>query len=100
MESSRRDLLNDMAEHESILKNNQNTCHPRFGFTSKTSIAFPKTGCCFYCADRSHILWRLHQCGYDFGFRTADFFYCLSPYFVIAQKKKSDGNTDFYFVSM
>jgi len=25
MESSRRDLLNDVAEHRSILKNNQNT---------------------------------------------------------------------------
>ena len=25
MESSRRDLLNDMAEHRSILENNQNT---------------------------------------------------------------------------
>jgi len=30
-ESSRRDLLNDMAEHIPILKNNKNTYHPRFG---------------------------------------------------------------------
>ena len=44
MESSRRDLLNDMAEHTPILKNNQNTHHPRLGFTLKTGIAFPKTG--------------------------------------------------------
>jgi len=49
MESSRRDLLNDMAEHKSILKNNQNTYHPRFDFTPKIGIAFPKTGFCFYC---------------------------------------------------
>jgi len=49
MESSRQDLLNDMAEHKPILKNNQNTYHPRFGFIPKTVIAFPKTGFCFYC---------------------------------------------------
>jgi len=41
--------LNDMAEHRPILKNNQNTIHPRFGFTPKTGIAFPKTGFYFYC---------------------------------------------------
>jgi len=49
MESSRRDPLNHMAEHEPILKNNQNTYHPRFGFTPKTGVAFPKTGFYFYC---------------------------------------------------
>jgi len=50
MESSRRDLLNDMAEHRPTLKNNQNTYHPpRFGFTSKTGIAFPETEFCCYC---------------------------------------------------
>jgi len=38
MESSRRDLLNGMAEHGPILKNNQNTYHPRFGFTPKTGV--------------------------------------------------------------
>jgi len=43
MESSRGDLLNDMAEHAPILKNNRNTYHPCFGFTPKTGIAFPKT---------------------------------------------------------
>jgi len=48
MESSRRDLLNDMAEHRPILKNNQNTHHPRFGFTPKTGKAFPNMGF-FYC---------------------------------------------------
>ena len=32
MESSRQDLLNDIAENNSFLKNNQNTYHPRFGF--------------------------------------------------------------------
>jgi len=31
MESSRRDLFNDMAEHGPILKNNQNTYHPVSG---------------------------------------------------------------------
>jgi len=40
MESSRRDLLNDMAEHRPNLKNNQNTYHPSFGFTTKKGIAF------------------------------------------------------------
>jgi len=49
MESSRRELLNDMAERKIILKNNQNTHHPRLGFTPKTGIAYPKTGVCFYC---------------------------------------------------
>jgi len=47
MESSRRYLSNDMAEHSPILKNNQITYHPRFGFTPKTGIAFPKTGFVF-----------------------------------------------------
>jgi len=43
MESSIRDLLNDMAEHRPVFKNNQNTSHPRFGFTPKTGREFPKT---------------------------------------------------------
>jgi len=47
MESSRRDLLNDMAERSFILKNNQNTYYARFGFTPKTGIEFPKTGFLF-----------------------------------------------------
>ena len=47
MESSRRDLSNDMAEHRSILKNNQNTYCPCFSFTPKAGIAFPKTGVLF-----------------------------------------------------
>jgi len=47
VESSRRDLLNGMAEHMPVLKNNQNTYHPRFGFTPKTGIALPKTGFLF-----------------------------------------------------
>ena len=54
MESSRWDLLNDMAEHVAILKNNQNMHHPRFCFTPETGIAFPKTGFCFYLGDRTH----------------------------------------------
>jgi len=44
MESSRRDLLNDVPERSSILINNQNTHYPRFGFTPKTDIELPKTG--------------------------------------------------------
>jgi len=52
MESSRRDLSKDMAEHRPILKNNQYTYHPRFGFTPKTGIAFPKTEILFLpCED-------------------------------------------------
>jgi len=47
MKSSRRDLLNDTAEHRPILKNNQNTYYPRFGFTPIKGIAFPKTGFVF-----------------------------------------------------
>jgi len=46
MESSRRDLLNDMAEHRHTLKKH---IVPRFGFTPKTGTAFNKTGFCFYC---------------------------------------------------
>jgi len=42
MESSRRDLFNDMAEHRPILKNNQKTYHPRFGLTPKTGIESPQ----------------------------------------------------------
>jgi len=47
MESSRRDLLNYVAEHRSILKNNQNTFYPRFSLTPKACTAFPKTGVLF-----------------------------------------------------
>ena len=35
MESSRRDLWNDVADYRPILKNNQNTYHPSFDFTPK-----------------------------------------------------------------
>jgi len=44
MESFRRDLWNDVAEHRSILKNNQNTYYLRLSPTPKIGIAFPKTG--------------------------------------------------------
>ena len=47
MESSRRDLSNDMAEHESILKNNQNTHYLRFSSTLKTGMAYPKRAVLF-----------------------------------------------------
>jgi len=43
----RRGLSIDVAEHRSILKNYQNTYNPRFSFTPKTGIAFPKTGVLF-----------------------------------------------------
>jgi len=84
MESSHRDLLNDMAEHWYISKNNQNThyyfifqgrpifshingklsprpFHPRFGLTPKTGAAFPKTGFCFYFkrTKKSHFIYAL-----------------------------------------
>ena len=42
MEGSHRDLLKDMAEHRPILKNNQNTYHPRLGFTPKTRRSIPQ----------------------------------------------------------
>ena len=48
MKSSRRDLLNDVAERRSILKNNQNTYHPRFGFIPKLSTELPKMGVLFF----------------------------------------------------
>jgi len=38
MASSRRDLLNDMAEQRPISKNSQYTHRPRFGFTPETGI--------------------------------------------------------------
>jgi len=60
MESSRRDLSNDMAKHRPISKNNQNTCHPRFGFTSKTGIASPKTQVCFYYVRKEKMQYFLH----------------------------------------
>jgi len=45
MESSRRDLLNDMAEQGLSWKNILNTYYPYFKFsiTPKTGIALPKT---------------------------------------------------------
>jgi len=46
MESSRLDLMNDMAEHRPILKNNQNTYHHRFGFNKK-QVALSITGFVF-----------------------------------------------------
>ena len=51
-ERSRRELSIDVAEHRSILKEKfQNTYYPRFSFTPKTGIAFPKTRFCFYCVE-------------------------------------------------
>jgi len=50
MESSRRDVSNDMAEHRPILKNKQNTLYPLFSFTPKTGIVVPKASDCFYCS--------------------------------------------------
>jgi len=47
MESSRRGLLNDVAEYMSILKSNRYTYHPRFKFLPKTGMAFPITGLLF-----------------------------------------------------
>jgi len=56
MESSRRDLSKDMAEERCILKNNQNKHHPRFGFTPKAGIAYPKRVFCFYCVESFSML--------------------------------------------
>jgi len=38
MESSRRDPLHNVADQRSILKNDQITYYPRFGFTPKTGV--------------------------------------------------------------
>ena len=43
MERSRRDFFNDMVEHKTILKNNQNTHYSRFSFTPRKK-RLPKTG--------------------------------------------------------
>jgi len=56
MESSRQDLLNDMAEYGPILKSSQDTKHHRFGFTPKTDITFPKTGLFLQCMPRSSMV--------------------------------------------
>ena len=47
MESSCRDLPNDMAEHGSILKNNQNTYNPVLVSRTKTGIELPEKGVSF-----------------------------------------------------
>jgi len=46
MESSRRDLFNNMAEHRFITKNNQNAYHPSFGFPKQVKLS-PKRGFVF-----------------------------------------------------
>jgi len=56
MESSRRDLSNDMTEHKPSLKNNQNTYYPRFGFTPKTGMVFPNTGVLFLLGRKKNIV--------------------------------------------
>ena len=52
MESSRRDLLNDMAEHRPILKNNRNThqvSHP------KPIYSIPQNGVFVFTVYRNHL---------------------------------------------
>jgi len=46
-ERSQLELSIDVAEHRSILKNNQSTYHPRFSFIPKTGTVFPKAGVLF-----------------------------------------------------
>jgi len=53
MESSRRYLLNDMAEHRSIFKNNQNTFNPNVIFTPKTGKNTLKQVSRFACKGKS-----------------------------------------------
>jgi len=43
-ERSRRELSIDVAEHRSVLENDQNTLYLRFSFIPRTGLAFPKTG--------------------------------------------------------
>ena len=58
MESSCPDLLNDVAEHRYILKNNQDRFYPRFSFTPKTGIASPKTVVLFLpCIRTPMLIW-------------------------------------------
>jgi len=47
MESSRRDLLNDMVEHMPILKKK---APPPFWFHYKNRYSIPQNGDFFYCA--------------------------------------------------
>ena len=66
MESSLRDLSNDMAEHRPVLKNNQNTYYHRFSFTPKTGVAFPQTGVFLFTVSWNAIkfggkLWKSHK---------------------------------------
>jgi len=46
IKAPRRDLKNDMAEHMSTLKTNQNTYYPRFIFISRKEL--PKIGVLFF----------------------------------------------------
>jgi len=46
MESSRRDLSNDMAKHGPILKDHQNMYYPRFSFT-QNRYSIPQKGVWF-----------------------------------------------------
>jgi len=71
MESSRRDLLNEVAEHRVILKNNQNT-YPRFSLTPKTGIKLPK-GVSFLLLMYSHT-----YTSWLMSFVTMRFFFTLS----------------------
>ena len=61
MESSRRDLLNDVSEYRSILKNSENTYYLNFGFTPKTDIAFPITGVLFFTVKVNNVIRSHHD---------------------------------------
>ena len=54
MESSRRDLLNDTAEHMPILKNSRNPYHSVLVSHPKTDTAFPKTEVLFLMCSKDH----------------------------------------------
>jgi len=47
MEISRRDILNDMAKHKPILKNNQKTYPPCVWFHTQNKVQPPKRGFVF-----------------------------------------------------
>jgi len=51
MESSRRDLIIDMAVDKFIFKNNQITLCPCFNFILKTGVRLPTTWVSFYCEE-------------------------------------------------
>jgi len=88
MESSHRDLLNDMTERRPIWKNNQNTYHPCLHFTPKTGIAFPKTGFCKVDTFPSRCVHVQEKCGLNSTFEGNLFCFKMILWEVFSTKKR------------